>query len=73
MDRGRLALASTSPLELGRLVPGAPALTLTFSCGRPFAEAASGLQLNGARVGGRVQLIQGDAVTHDGRTVRVLS
>ena len=76
LDQGVLALVSLVSVRVNTLLPDAPDVELSFSGGRPMArEARSGgqLSLNGARVGGAVQLIKGDSVSLGDRSLRVVA
>jgi len=73
LDRGTMAAVSTAPLDLSRLTPAAPPLLISFERGRPMAAASGAmLKLNQAQVGDPIQLIRGDEVELDGRTVVVI-
>ncbi len=74
MDRGRSLVVTTAPLLLAGALAGAPPLELRFTRGRPFVRALEGrLSLNGALIGGEVQLIRGDVVTVAERSLRVVA
>lgn len=73
LDRGSMAAVSTARLDLSRVTPDAPPLLISFKRGRPMAAASGAmLKLNQAQVGDPIQLIRGDEVELDGRTVVVI-
>ena len=75
MDLGAMAVAITTPTLLSEILPGGPALNISFQRGRPMVHAVTGgrgLKLNGSAASGMIQLIAGDRLEVDGaEAVRV--
>ena len=72
LDQDKTAVVSQEPLDVSRLMEGAPPLVVTFSRGRPMASSRGEMMLGEARVSGAVQIIRDDVLTIDGKVVRVV-
>jgi len=73
LDNGKLLVAGAGPHDVSKHLEVGPPLTVWFDNGRPLARSKLGhLQLNGARVGGQIQLIRDDLLDVDGRRIEVM-
>jgi len=72
LDAGKLLVAGADQHDISSIIDDAPPLLVWFEGGHPMARPRNGLlQLNGARTGGPVQLIQNDVVLVGERPVKV--